>query len=437
MFAMTEPRRELSTFDLTMIAIGSTIGSGIFLTPSSVARALQDPVWILSAWVLGGLMALCGALTYAELSAMMPRAGGVYVYLYEAYGGLTAFLFGWAYLLIVNTGAIAALAIAFATYAGYFVPLSPGEITAVAIGGIILVTLVNVSGVKAGGIFSDVFTLLKLAAILMVIVTGLTKGSSAVMGSAGGGIVGGGFAAAMVGVLFSFGGWQHATFPAAEARNPARSIPLAMMAGAGIVTAMYLAINVAYMFLLSPSAMATSPRLATDAMATVWGPAGIAFIAAAILISTFGTTGIFTLTAPRIYYAMATDGMFFRRVGELHPRFRTPVSAILVQSGWAILLVLAWGTFENLISYVVFTDFIFFALGAGAVLVLRLTRPNAGRPYRTLGYPFTTLFFVCVSIWFVISTLLDKPAQAIAGLVLLGSGIPVYYSWKRRKRQAQ
>ena len=434
---MNDLRRDLSAFDLTMIAVGSTIGSGIFLTPSTVAGALHDPAWMMFAWVLGGLVALSGALTFSELSGMMPRAGGIYVYLEEAYGGLVAFLFGWAYLLVVNTGGIAALAIAFATYTAHFFPLSPAGIKGVATGAIVLVTAVNIRGVKAGGVLSDIFTVLKLLAVVFVIFSGLVWGSPATMtGSpspAGTGIIGG-LAAAMVGVLFSYGGWQHATFPAGESRNPRRNIPLAMTLGACLVVAAYLAINTAYMFLLTPAEMAASPRVATDAMSMVWGPLGVSIVALAIIISTFGTTGIYTLTAPRIYYAMACKGLFFKKVGTLHPRYTTPAYAILLQTGWAIVLVLAWGTFENLISYVVFTDFIFFGLGAAAVLVLRRRSPDAERPYRTFGYPFTPLFFVGISGWFVIATLIDQPAQAVAGLVLLGSGVPVYYYWNRRRR---
>jgi APA family basic amino acid/polyamine antiporter len=432
---MTELKRELTTFDLTMIAIGSTIGSGIFLTPASIAHALPSPFWILLVWVVGGLMALSGALTFAELGAMIPRAGGVYVFLNEAYGGLAGFLYGWAYFLVVNTGGIAALSIAFSTYLGYFVPLGPGGTQVAAILGIALVTLVNILGVKAGGIFSDIFTLLKLLAISGLIVVGLGWGSSTVtawsgpMGDLPQGL-GSALALAMVGVLWSYGGWQHATFTAAEAKDPAHSVPRALMMGAGAVTAVYLLTMVSYLFLLSPAQMASSERLATDAIGSILGPTGGTLIALAIFISTFGTAGIYTLTAPRIYYAMARDGVFFPKVAELHPRFRTPMFAILLQSAWAVVLILFWGTFENLISYVVFTDWIFFGLAAAGVFVLRRKHPGAARPYRTLGYPLTPLFFVSMSTWFVINTLLEKPAQAWAGLFFLGLGVPVFFYWK-------
>ncbi len=433
---MTELRRELTTFDLTMIAIGSTIGSGIFLTPSSIAHALPAPIWIFGVWILGGVMALCGALTFAELGAMLPQAGGVYVFLSEAYGGLAGFLYGWAYFLVVNTGGIAALAVAFSTYLGYFFPLGPEGTTIAAITGILVVSVINILGVKAGGVFSDIFTLLKLLAIAGLIAVGLGLGSSrttdflAPLTKQSG--IWSALATAMVGVLWSYGGWQHATFTAAEARNPARSIPRALILAAIAVTATYLLTIMAYLFLLTPASMGDSERLATDAMAVALGGGGAAAIALAIFISTFGTAGIYTLTAPRIYYAMARDGVFFRKVAALHPRFGTPIYAILIQSAWAVLLILFWGTFENLISYVVFTDWIFFGLAASSVFIFRRRSPGLSRPYRTTGYPVTPALFVLLSAWFVANTFVGKPAEACAGLAFLALGIPVYYLWRRK-----
>jgi APA family basic amino acid/polyamine antiporter len=432
---MPELKQKLNTFDLTMIAIGGTIGSGIFLTPSSIAEALPSPFWILLVWGIGGLMALSGALTFAELGARMPGAGGVYVYLREAYGGLTGFLYGWAYFLVVNTGGIAALSVAFATYFGYFVPLSPVGLKLVAIVGIVIVTIINVLGVKAGGVFSDVFTLLKLAGIIGLIVVGLGWGTSATsdfsapLGSLPNGLTSA-LAVAMVGVLWSYGGWQHASFLAGEARNAQRTVPLAMILGALAVTVIYLLTNLAYLFLLSPQQIGNSPRVAADAIGVIFGSLGASLIALAIFISTYGTAGIYTLSAPRIYYAMATNGVFFRKAAEVHPKYHTPVSAILLQSAWAIVLILFWGTFENLISYVVFTDWIFFALAATGVFIFR-RRSGAGS-YKTLGYPLTPLFFIATAVWFIVNTLIEKPAQAWAGLGFLALGVPVYYFWKKR-----
>ena len=242
----------------------------------------------------------------------------------------------------------------------------------------------------------------------------------------------GAIAVAMVGVLWSFGGWQHASFAAAEAKNASRSVPRAMIGGAIIVTTVYLLANVSYLFLLSPQEIGESPRVASEAMEKVLGPTGGSLIALFIFISTFGSTGIYTLTAPRIYYAMAKDGLFFRKVAELHPRYNTPMFAILLQSSWALVLILFWGTFNELISYVVFTDWVFFGLTAAAVFVLRKKKPTMDRPYKTLGYPFTPALFVGIAGWFVINTLIEKPLQAWAGILFLAMGIPVYFFWKRR-----
>ncbi len=433
---MATLRRSLSLFDMTMIAIGSSIGSGIFLTPALIAHQLDSPLWILGVWLVGGITALCGALTYAELGAMLPQAGGVYRFLTEGYGGLAGFLYGWAYFLVVNTGALGALAVAFSTYFGYFVPLTPTGQLLVAIGGIILVTIINVLGVKAGGVFSDIFTILKLAGIAILLGAGFLWGSSATTNflaplSKGDGTLTSALTLAFVSVLWSYGGWQHATFTSAEAKNPQHTVPRALILGAAVVTFVYVATNVAYMFLLSPAQIGVSPRVAADALSVVMGPVGGTIISLTIFVSTFGTTGIYTLTAPRIYFAMANDGVFFRKVAEVHPKFQTPMFAILSQTVWAIVLLLFWGTYEKLISYVVFTDWIFFALAAFSIFILRKKQPDAHRPYRTLGYPVTPILFIAIAVWFVINTLIERPAESWAGLIFLALGVPVYYFWKR------
>ncbi len=434
---MTRLREVLSTFDLTMIAVGGTIGSGIFLTPSLVAGQLPSPFLILGIWVVGGVVTLCGALSFAELGGMMPRAGGMYAYLTESYGSLAGFLFGWAYLLVVNTGGIAALSLAFATYLGYFLPLDRQMTQFAAILGLAAVTALNIRGAKAGGVFADLFTLLKLLGIAILIVVGLGWGTRDVLTPSPDSPsvpldFSGALAVAMVGVLWSFGGWQHASFAAAEAKDASRSVPRAMIGGAIIVTTVYLLANVAYLLLLSPQEIGSSPRVASDAMETILGPTGGSLIALFIFISTFGSTGIYTLTAPRIYYAMAKDGLFFRKVSELHPRYNTPMFAILLQSSWAFILILFWGTFNELISYVVFTDWVFFGLTAAGVFVLRKKKPSMDRPYKTLGYPFTPALFVGLAAWFVVNTLIEKPLQAWAGILFLAMGVPVYFFWKRR-----
>lgn len=432
-----ELKRELTTFDMSMIAIGSMIGSGIFATPSLIAGVLPSPFWILAVWTIGGITALAGALTFAELGAMMPRAGGVYVFLTEAYGSLAGFLYGWAILVIANTGSIAGISIVFATYFGHFVPLTPAGVKLVAIAGIAIVTVVNVLGVRAGGLFSDVFTVLKVLGILALIMVGFVYGSgtttdfTAPLVSAPHGLWSG-ISIAMVGVLWSFGGFQHVTFTAAEAKNPQRSVPRGIILGTVAVLVIYLLTNVAYMFLLTPEEMASSPRVASSAIGSIFGPAGEQLIAIAIFISTFGTVGIYTLTAPRIYYAMARDRIFFKSVANIHPRYRTPMVAIILQSVWAIALILLWGTFENLISYVEVTEWIFFGLAGSTVFIFRKRLPLHERPYRIPGYPVTPLIFVGVATWFVINTIIEKPFQTLTGIGFLLLGVPVYYIWNRR-----
>lgn len=423
-----------------MIATGSVIGSGIFLTPSIIARALPSPFWMLLIWIVGGMMALAGALTFAELGAMLPRAGGVYVYLTETYGKLIGFLYGWIYFLVTNTGGIAALGIAFATYLGYFINLSAAGVKGVAMAGIAFLTILNVRGVKAGAIFSDLFTMLKLIGIGGLIAVGLGWNRDAAMdfskfspSSPTFGISA--LAVAMVGVIWSCGGWQHASFTAGEAKKPQRDVPLSMILGTLIVIVIYVLTNVAYLLLLTPAQIAGAPRVASAAMEMVLGSAGGSLIALVIFISTFGTAGIYTMTAPRIYFAMARDKIFFEKVAEIHPRYRTPALAILLQSLWAMVLILFWGTFENLISYVVFTDAIFFALTALAVFILRQRRPNVERPYRTIGYPVTPIIFIALELWFVSNIIFEKPVQSLAGLGFLLLGIPVYYWWRRKQLQ--
>ena len=396
---MAELRRSLTLFDVTMIAIGGTIGSGIFLTPSLIAAALPSPWLIMAVWTAGGLMALAGALSFSELAAMMPRAGGMYVYLKEAYGDLVAFLFGWAYFLVVNGGGLGALSVAFATYLGYFVPLGAAGTKVAAVAGLLALATINVLGVKAGAVFSDVFTALKIAGIAGLILVGLAMGSpgttdftpSLASGPAG---LWGGLTLAMVGVLWSSGGWQHATFASAEIKNVRRTLPLAMLAGTAAVTLIYLLTNLAYMFLLSPAGMAASPRVAADAIERALGPAGGSLISLAIFISTFGVVGIYTLTAPRIYFAMARDGLFFRRAASIHPRFRTPAFAIAAQALWAAVMILFWGTFENLISYVVFTDDL---LGLARRPCSSAQRTARRTPVTVPLYPFTPALFVAMS----------------------------------------
>jgi APA family basic amino acid/polyamine antiporter len=433
---MAELKKELSLYGLAMVAIGSCIGSGIFLTPSQIAGYLPSPLLILLVWALGGVITLTGALTFAELGAMFPQAGGVYVYLKEAYGGLLGFLYGWVYLAVITSGANAALSIACAYYLAFIFPLNQTGMILTAIGALAVVTIINILRVKAAEIFTNLFTGAKLMGIGAVILLGL------IFGRAEFGLVSSGskhetgnllsaFGLALIGVLWSYGGWQHASFVAGEARDARRMIPRAMVIGALVVAVVYLLTNLAYLFLLPVEAIAGSQSLAAEAVSTVL-PFGGTLIALLIAVSTFGTLGIYTLSAPRIYYAMAKDGLFFKKLAYVHPRFHTPVNAILVQSAWAVVLLLFWGTFEDLITYVVFTDWIFFGLTAVGIFVFRRTRKDLPRPYRTLGYPWTPLIFVAITFLFVTNALIAKPVHAWAGLILIAIALPFYFFFKSR-----
>ena len=435
---MTELKKELSLYGLTMVAIGSCIGSGIFLTPSQIAGHLPAPLLILLVWAVGGIITLTGALTFAELGAMFPQAGGVYVYLKEAYGGLFGFLYGWVYLVVITSGANAALSIACATYLAFVFPMSQTGITLTAVCALVVVTLINILRVKAAEVFANVFTGLKLLGICAVIAIGLFFGRADVsVFSTGGSTAAGGlfsaFGLALIGVLWSYGGWQHASFVAGEARDARRMIPRAMVIGAAVVAVVYLLTNLAYLYLLPVPEIASSPSVAADAVSTVI-PFGGMLIALMIAVSTFGTLGIYTLSAPRIYYAMAKDGLFFKKLAYVHPRFRTPVNAILVQSAWAVVLLLFWGTFEDLITYVVFTDWVFFGLTAMGIFIFRRTRKDLPRPYRTIGYPVTPLIFVAITFLFVVNALIAKPLHAWAGLILIVVALPIYAGFRRRAR---
>ncbi len=436
---MAELKKDLRLYGLIMVAIGSCIGSGIFLTPSQIAGHLPAPLLILLAWGLGGVITLTGALTFAELGAMFPQAGGVYVYLKEAYGDLFGFLYGWVYLVVITSGANAALSIACAYYLAFLFDLNETGIKIVAILALVIVTFVNIFRVRAAEIFTNVFTGIKLVGIAALIGIGLFFGNvkfnlfESSMNKETGSLMGA-FGLALIGVLWSYGGWQHASFVAGEARNARRNIPRAMIIGSIIVTAVYLLTNLAYLFLLPVDQIASSKSIAADAVSKIL-PFGGALIAVLIAISTFGTLGIYTLSAPRIYYAMSKDGLFFKKLAWVHPKFQTPIYAILVQSAWAVVLLLFWGTFEDLITYVVFTDWIFFGLTAAGVLVLRHKRKDLARPYKTFGYPVVPLIFITITFLFVLNALIAKPLHAWAGLIIIFVSLPIYYYFKRKKNK--
>ncbi len=430
-----ELQRKISFWGLTMIAVGSCIGSGIFITPAQIAQDLGQQNLVLLVWVLGGLTAWCGALTFAELGSMYPKAGGVYVFIREAFGPLPAFLYGWITLLVINTGALAALGAALTEYVAFFFPLDASGKIILTIIVIIGLTAINAVGVQVSQSLSNLFTALKLAAIAGIILCGIwwydparaTIHLATPISFSGSSV--NALLLAFVGVFFSYGGWHHASYLAGETINPQRTVPRAMILGALIVTVTYVLVNLAYMLFLPLPAIAASERVAGDALASVF-PLGGQIVAVFIGLSIFGTISIYTMSAPRIYYAMAKDGLFFPVLAKIHPRFHTPVAAMALQAFWAVLLLLFWKHFVNLITYVTFMDIAFMALGGISVFVLRRKHPDIHRPYRVWGYPVIPLVYIAITGAFVVNTLMFKPAHAIAGLGIMGVGVLVY-RWRK------
>ena len=429
-------QQSLSTRTLIMVVIGSCLGSGIFLTPNEVAMEIP-PAAILPVWFLGGIISLTGAFTYAELGGMFPKAGGIYVYLREAFHPIVAFLYGWSVLTVITSGATAALAIGFATYIGNVVGLSGASQIILAIMAIIVVTVVNLFDVRFADLFTNVITGAKVIGVLALVVIGIWWGevsfseySSTEMPVKSDVNPISALGLALIGVMFSYGGFQHAGYLSAEAKNPKRAIPRAMIFGVLAIMALYLLTNWAYMSLLSYPELMASKAVAADGVASIW-PLGGKLIAILVAVSTFGTAGVYTLTAPRIYYAMAEDRSFFPFVAKVHPYYKTPVNAILLQSSWAIVLVVLLGTFNNLLTFTVFVDWIFLFLAAVCLFIFRVKRPNAERPYRTPLYPVLPIVFTVMAAFIVINTMITKPYHSGIGLGLLLVGLPVYYFFQR------
>lgn len=434
---MTHLRKKLNLFGLTMIAVGSCIGSGIFVTPYEVVQAVPHHAFVLIIWALGGLIALTGALTFAELGGMFPKAGGVYVFIKEAFGDHIGFLYGWVILLVINTGALAALGMALAEYFTFFVPLSATGKVVFAIVVVLGLTLINGIGVNLSQALANIFTGLKLLAMVAIVVVGflffepekVTLEFSLVENTPPSLLSG--LLIGLIGVLWSFGGWHHASYLAGETINAQKTVPRAMVLGALIVTLMYVLINLAYMLLLPLPEIANTARVAGDAVESVV-PAGGKMVAVAIAISIFGTISIYTMSAPRIYFAMARDGIFFKQLARVHARYHTPLNAMLIQAFWAIALLVFWGTFSNLITYVTFMDIAFMALAGASVFVFREKLPDRYRPYKVWGYPIIPGIFVAISSAFVVNTLIQRPLQAIAGLVFTAIGLLVFYLFKKK-----
>jgi APA family basic amino acid/polyamine antiporter len=418
------------------------IGSGIFLVSATMARAVGSPGLMLAVWVVGGVLSLFGALALSELSAAYPDSGGIYVYLREAYGPLVGFLYGWTSFLVIEAGSIATLASAFSTkYLPYFVTLSPVGRKLVAVALIALLALVNVVGVRWGALVQRGLTILKGTAILAVVaaIFGLARGDAhhfvAPAGPPWSGDLVSRFGVALVASLWAYKGWELVTFVAGEVKDPQRNLPLGLIAGTLTVVGLYLAANLAYLWVLPIDAIASSTRIAADAMQSGVGGAGATIIAGIVLVSIAGALNGNTLTAPRMFYAMARDDVFFARMADVHPRFRTPHVAIIGLAAWAAVLAVS-GTFEQLAAYVVFGVWIFLGLTGAAVIVLRRTAPDRPRPYRTWGYPVTPVLFVLASLFISVSALAAQTSNAVAGLAIIALGVPAYLYWRRARRPA-
>ncbi len=476
----------MGLFSATAIVMGSMIGSGIFLVPADMSRVLGSPALLIMAWLVTAAMTLIGALSYGELAAMMPKAGGQYVYLRESLGPIWGFLYGWTLFLVIQTGTIAAVGVAFGKFLGVFFPsigtghwlwhVGTGNVglntaNLVAIGIVTLLTVLNSQGVKLGAAVQNVFTSAKVAALLAVVLVGFAaRNAAAVAANFGAGWqrfwagagwhtphpvqVGDGGPAALVGVLtvlavvqvgslFSSDSWNNVTFTAGEIRNPRRNLPLALAIGTGVVLLLYVACNFVYLSVLPLGgdasaatvagrgiSYATQDRVATAMMEVAFGAVGAKLMAAAILVSTFGCVNGILMSGARVYYAMSQDGLFFKAVGRLSPRTNAPVNSLWVQWGWTCLLCLS-GSYGNLLDYVIFAVLIFYILTIVGLFVLRRTRPDAVRPYRAFGYPVLPALYIVMAAWVSVVLLRYKPQYTWPGLILVVLGVPVYLVWKR------
>jgi len=433
---MRELPRQLTLFDSAALLVGTTIGSGIFIVPSLIARHVPEPGLVIAIWLCSGLLVLCGALTLAELGTMLPESGGLYVYMREAYGPFWAFLYGWTIMFVVIPGTVAALTTAFLVYFEHFVPLSIVARKALGIALLLGLAFINTRGAKQGAGVQNVFTGLKVlglvALIALAMVTGRGSGahfqpafpeqfSLALIPAIG---------IAMISTLFAYDGWHFVGFVGGEIKDPQRTVPRSIFLGVFIVIVIYVAANVAYIFVLGQDRIARSERVAADAMTAMIGPTGATLITLAILCSTFGAISANVLAAPRVLFAMARDGTLTSRLSEVHPRYHTPANAIWVLAVWAGVLTLTGG-YEHLITMSQFANWIFFTMVVLSVIVLRRTHPEWPRPYRATGYPYTVVVFVVVSIAFVVNTLIASARSSLLGLILLVIGIPVYRLSKR------
>jgi len=441
--------RQLGLFDSTMMVVGIVIGSGIFMTTGLMADALPSVSLILIVWLLGGLQMLAGALTYAELSAAMPKAGGQYVYLREAYGSLPAFLFGWVAFIAYLTGTNAAIAVAVAEHLGSFYPsisthnivigfdyfsISGGQIFAISL--ILILSFINYLGILFGKWIQNVFTILKIGSILFFALAGLfistgnhidfsINPTSMSIGS-----ILTGMGIALVAVTWTVGGWEYVTFAAGEIKNPKKNLPLALIIGTVVILVLYIMINIAYLKVLPMDSLIGELKVGEATAKSLYGPGIAGAFVVVVIISMFGSLNGNILVGPRISYAMAKDKLFFSKAAEVHPKFHTPGNAIMIQGVWASVLALS-GTFEEIITLVVFVNFMMWIAASSTVFVLRKKQPELERPYKVWGYPYVPAFFIIFSSAIMINTFFESPQQSLMGIGLTLLGIPAYLYWKK------
>jgi basic amino acid/polyamine antiporter, APA family len=426
------PRR-LGFLDALSIVVGIIIGAGIFLVPNLVARELQSPGRILGVWVFAGVISFFGALACAELGTAFPATGGQYVFLREMYGPLIGFLCGWSMFAVARTAQVAWLAVTMTLYVSYFVPMSSGAAKFLGLGALALFTAINYWGVNAGALVQKIFTLAKVAGLLLLIGAALLwrGGSAGAHAAVSGGFSISQFGVALIACVLACDGWVQLSFVAGEIRNPRRNILWALAIGSAACTAVYVLANIAYMRVLSIAEIAASEHVGASVAERVMGHTGGVLVSIIILISIIGTLNGCFLTSPRIYFAQARDGLFFRKFAEVHPRHQTPGFAIIAQGVWAAMLLIS-GSYESLLDYAMFAIWLSYGFMVAGVIVLRIKRPGLDRPYRMWGYPVTPILFLLITAWFLGNMIVTRPVPSLAGLGLILTGVPIYFFWARQ-----
>lgn len=432
--AVSDLPRKLGLLDAVSIVIGIVIGAGIFLVPNLVAREMRSAPAILGVWIFAGVVSFFGSLACAELGTMLPSTGGQYVFLREAYGPLVGFLCGWSMFLVARTAQVAWLAVTLALYVSYFIPLSAPASKLLGIAAIALFTWINYRGATAGAMVQKIFTLAKVAGLLVIICSAFLWGSKAA--PTAGAVVGGfslsSFGVALIACVLAYDGWVQLTFVAGEIRNPQRNVLLALAVGSVACIAIYILANMAYLRVLPIADIAASDHVGATAAERVLGTAGGRLVSLIILMSIIGTLNGCFLTSPRIYFAQARDGLFFQRFAEVHSRYQTPSFAILAQGVWAAALLIS-GSYESLLDYAMFAIWLSYGMMVAGVMVLRIKQPDLARPYRMWGYPVTPVLFLAITCWFLVNMIVTRPVPSLAALLLIASGIPAYLLWVRHR----